>query len=294
MNFRDFLANLQSVRDYEEENLKDLVLSDIKVYLEKINADAGKEKGFSLIMLKNGSDVFNALKGVGGYSGVMIKSPHYIGLAVTKGNFEDEFFGAYHMQSVVKKLQEMYLGSCWIDIRDVSGDVKAKLSGDSALRINYLLAFGIPDEKAIKNKKPRTSVTNEASEYRQNPYGIKYADAEITDRARLALGEIVYLHEWGRPASYEELESRGMADLFFYIRNAPSYKNLQPCRIILKDGEAELTVLEPQNPRNYIDAGIMMYTMEGLAKDLGIPGKWSFVGPKAGNKGYGIAAHIEL
>ena len=53
-------------------------------------------------------------------------------------------------------------------------------------------------------------------------------------------------------------------------------------------------VLEPQNPRNYIDAGIMMYTMEGLAKELGIPGKWSFVGPKAGDTGYGIAAHIEL
>jgi len=158
MNFRDFLANLQSIRDYEEESLKDLVLSDIKVYLEKINADAGKEKGFSLIMLKNGSDVFNALNGVGGYSGGKIKSPHYIGLGGTKENYEDEFFGAYYMQSVVKKLQEMYLGSCWIDIRGVSDDIKAKLAGDCALRVNYLLAFGIADEKALKNKKPRTSV----------------------------------------------------------------------------------------------------------------------------------------
>ena len=48
MNFRDFLANLQSVRDYEEENLKDLVLSDIKVYLEKSMPMQGKKKAFHL------------------------------------------------------------------------------------------------------------------------------------------------------------------------------------------------------------------------------------------------------
>lgn len=294
MNFREFLANLQSTRDYEEENLKGLVLSDIKVYLEKINAGAGKEKGFSLIMLENGSEVFNVLKGVGGYSGVMIKSPHYIGLAVSKEDHEDEFFGAYHMQSVVKKLQEMYLGSCWIDIREISDDIKLKLSEDSSLRINYLLAFGIADEKALKNNRSRMSVTNAASEYRQDPYGIKVKATETSDKSRLSLGEIVYMYEWGRQATYEELESRGVADLFFYIRNAPSYKNLQPCRIILKDGEAELALLEPENARNYIDAGIMMYTLEGLTKELGIPEKWSFVRDKSCNKEYSIVAHIEL
>ncbi|MGI6584885.1 MAG: hypothetical protein GX301_08735 [Gracilibacteraceae bacterium] len=294
MNFREFLADLQSIRDYKQEKLKDLVLSDIKVYLEKINADAGKEKGFSLIMLENGDEVFNELEGVGGYSGVMIKSPHYIGLAFSKESHEAEFFGAYHMQSVVKKLQEMYLGSCWIDIGGVSEDIKVKLSGDSEFRVNYLLAFGIANEKALKEKKPRASLTNKASEYRQSPYGIKFAEAGISDRARLALGEVVYMHEWGKSATYEELENRGVADLFFYLRNAPSYKNLQPCRIILKDGEAELAVPEPENARNYIDAGIMMYTFEGLAKDLGIPGKWSFVGAKSGNEDYGVAARIEL
>ncbi|MEA4845661.1 MAG: nitroreductase family protein [Clostridiaceae bacterium] len=293
MNFKDFLANLQSIRDYEEESLKGLALADIKVYLKKINETAGKEKGFSLIMLEKGSEVFDSLKGVGGYSGVMIKSPHYIGLAVSKESHEAEFFGAYHMQSVVRKLQEMQLGSCWIDIRDVSGEIKEKLSEDSTLRVNYLLAFGIADEKAVKSKKPRTSVKNEAVGYKQDPYGIKVSGAEISDKARLSLGEIVYMYEWGRQAAYEELESRGMADLFFYIRNAPSYKNLQPCRLILKDGEAELAVLEPENTRNYIDAGIMMYTLEGLAKELGIPGKWKFV-EKPHKGGYGIAAHIEL
>lgn len=294
MNFREFLANLQSIRDYEQERLKDLVISDIKIYLKKINADAGKEKGFSLIMLEKGCEVFNELEGVGGYSGVMIRSPQYIGLAFSKESHEAEFFGAYHMQSVVKKLQEMYLSSCWIDIRGVSENIKVKLSGDSELRVNYLLAFGIADEKALKDKKPRTSFANKASGYRQNPYGIEFEEAGISDKARLSLGEVVYMYEWGKSATHEELENRGVADLFFYLRNAPSYKNLQPCRIILKDGEAELAVSEPENARNYIDAGIMMYTLEGLAKDLGIPGKWSFVGSGSGNGDYSVVARIEL
>lgn len=294
MSFRDFLEDIESTRDYEEVCLKDLILADIRIYLDGINADNGMQKGFSLFMLENGNEVYNTLKGVGGYSGVMIKGPHYIGFAASKENPEAEFLGSYYMQSVVKKLHEMNLGSCWIEIRDISDDIKSKLSKNNELSLNYLLVFGIADEKAVKNKKPRAYVTNEASGYKQDPYGIKFSDAVASDKSRLSLGEIVYMYEWGRQATYEELDSRGMADMFLYLRNAPSYKNLQPCRVILKDGKAELAVLNPENIRNYVDAGIMMYILDGLAKDLGIPGKWHFVKDNGNGKEYCIAAEIEL
>ena len=294
MNFREFLANIQSIRDYEDGSVKDIILGDIRAYLGEINTTVGREKGFSFVLFEKGAEVYNKLEGVGGYSGVMIKSPHYIGLSLSNDRTEAEFLGAYFMQSIVKKLFEMELGSCWINVRNVSGEIKASILNNEKSNINYLLAFGKTDEKALKQKSPSMLVQNTSSLYKTNPYGTQVVETTGQDNARLGVGEIVYLYEWEKEADYEELESRGIADLFYYVRNAPSYKNIQPCRFILKDGEAYLAILNPDNKENYVDAGIMMYTAEGLAKDLGIPGKWQFVEEETDNKEYGIVAKIEL
>jgi hypothetical protein len=294
MSFREFTANVLSIRDYEETRLRGIVIADIAEYLRVINDGIGREKGFSLIMMINGKEVFDDLKGIGGYSGVMIRSPHYIGLVTSKEDSEAEFFGAYYMQSVVKKLYDMTLGSCWINITNVPHDLKMKLLKKDTGHINYLLALGLIDEMAVKQKTPHMTVTNTSSSYKQDPYGTKVNEAASSDKSRHSIGEIVYLYEWGKQATYEELESRGMAEVFFYVRNAPSYKNLQPCRLILKDGESELAILHPEDAGSYTDAGIMMYTLEGLAKDLGIPGKWHFVRDEFNNEEYSIVAKIEL
>jgi len=291
MNFKDFLINLQSIRDYKDANVKNIILSDIRSYLGEINTAVGREKGFSLILFENGQEVFKKLEGIGGYSGVMIDSPHYIGLKLNNENAETEFLGAYFMQSVVKKLFEMELASCWINIRNIPGNVKTDLLNDENGSINYLLAFGEADEKALKQKSTSYYVQNVST----SPYGYKIVEDKGTENARLAVSEIVYLNEWGNEAKYEELENRGIADIFFLVRNAPSYKNMQPCRFIIKDGEAYLAIVNPENIENYVDAGIMMFTLEGLAKDLlGIPGKWTFVEDNEENKGYKIVAKIEL
>ncbi|SHI42907.1 nitroreductase family protein [Lutispora thermophila] len=290
MNFKDFLVNLQSIRDYEDSNVENFILGDIRAYLNEINTAVGREKGFSLFLFENGQEVFNKLEGVGGYSGVMIKSPHYIGLKLYNDNQETEFLGAYFMQSVVKKLFEMELGSCWVNIRNVSHAIKSELLNDEKGNINYILAFGKADEKALKQKSPSLYVQNTST----SPYGYKIIEDKGVDNARLAVSEIVYINEWGNEVSFDELESRGIGDIFFFVRNAPSYKNMQPCRFILRDGEAYLAIVNPENIENYVDAGIMMYTTEGLAKDLGIPAKWCFIGDKDESKEYKIVARIEL
>ena len=294
MSFKEFTANILSTRDFEETRLKGIILGDIQEYLKEINTGVGIEKGFSLIMMENGEEVYNTLKGVGGYSGIMIKSPYYIGLAAFNEEPETEFFAAYHMQSAVKKLYDMKLGSCWINVRSIPHDIKSKLLLNNVGKINYLLAFGVADEKAAKQKAPHMTVTNTSSSYRQDPYGTKVNEAASSDISRHSIGEIVYLYEWGKQATYEELEQRGMAELFFYVRNAPSYKNLQPCRLILKDGVTELAVIHAENEGSYTDAGIMMYTLQGLAKDLGIPGEWQFIKDDSGDKEYRIVGKIEL
>jgi hypothetical protein len=294
MSFKEFTANILSTRDFEQTQLKGLVISDILEYLKEINTGIGIEKGFSLIMMEKGEEIFNTLEGIGGYSGIMIKSPYYIGLATFNEEPETEFFGAYHMQSVVKKLYDMNLGSCWINARSIPHEIKNKLLQNNVGKVNYLLAFGIPDEKAIRQKTPHMTVAASDASFKQDPYGTKINEASASDRARHSLLEIVYMYEWGKAATYEDLESRGMADLFYYVRNAPSYKNLQPCRLILKDGEVELALMNPECESCYTDAGIMMYTLEGLAKDMGIPGSWHFVEDGSANKEYKVVAKIKL
>jgi hypothetical protein len=293
MSFREFISNTISTRDYEGTRIEGQYINYIKAYLAEVNNNIGNEKGFSFIMLEQGEEVFKDLEGVGGYSGVMIKSPYYIGLNIINEGPEIEFLGAYYMQTIVKKLYDMNLGSCWVNIRNISQDVKSKLLKGQAGSINYLLAFGLADDKAA-NKTSRITVINESSSYKQDPYGTKVIEATESDKSRLSIGELVYLYDWGKAATYAELESRGVADIFYYVRNAPSYKNIQPCRLILKDGEVELAILNPENIENYVDAGIMMYTLEGLAKDIGIPCKWNFVKAESNNKEYGIVANIEL
>lgn len=294
MSFREFTANILSTRDYKETHLEEKAITDIIAYLREINSGIGSDKGFSFVVLENGGDVFSELEGKGGYSGIMIKSPHYIALTISKEAPETEFYGAYYMQSIVKKLYEMNLGSCWINVRSIPHEIKSKLLKTDAGNVNYLLAFGFADEAAIKQKAPKMTVASESLSFKQDPYGLKVNEAVPSDKARHSLGEIVYLYEWGKQATYEELERRGMTDIFFYVRNAPSYKNLQPCRLILKDGETELAILHPEDIVSYTDAGIMMFTLEGLAKDLGIPGEWQFVKDECNNKVYCIVAKIKL
>lgn len=296
MSFKKFLTEIKSIRDYEQNSISDFLLDEVKEHLDKINSIGEKENNFSFRLFENGKVVFERLEGVGGYSGIMIKSPHYIGLLLNDDKIKTEFFGAYHMQSVVKKIYELGLGSCWINIRNVSEEIKKDLLKEKGKNINYLLAFGKADEKSIKQKSPSIHVQS-GKPYKTNPYGAKIVKSLDSETSRLGLEEIVYLYEWGKDISYEELENRGLADLFQYVRNAPSYKNKQPSRFILKDGEAYLAVINPNNRENITDGGIMMYTIEGMAKDLGIPSKWYYTGnddEEFISAEYTILAKIEL
>ena len=296
MSFKKFLSEIKSIRDYEQNTIGNLLLNDINEYLNRINSTAGEGNGFSFKLFENGTDIFESFEGVGGYSGIMIKSPHYIGLILDNENVKIEFLGAYYFQSIVKKLYELNLGSCWINVRNVSDSIKHKLLGSKDKKINYLLSFGITDVKAAKQKTSTIHVQSGES-YKTNPYGARFVESLDTETCRLGMEDIVFLHKWGEGITYEELENRGLADLFQYVRNAPSYKNKQPGRFILKDGEALLAIKNPNNKENITDGGIMLYTIEGMVKDMGIPARWCYkeeYAPDDDKPEYVILAKIEL
>lgn len=287
MKFREFTVNSHSTRDFVDNRLEERDINDIKTYLNDLNDTIGKGKGFSFMLMENGGEVYKNLEGSGGYPGLMIKSPHYIGLRIAKIDHEIEFLGAFHMQAIIRKLYEMNIGSCWITLLGVTPEKKQELIKDQQGTIQYLLAFGKAQQKPKKNK----AVINRTSNYEQDPYGITTIK---TDEERLSVSDIVYLYEWGNSAQISEMKSRSVLDLLYYVRNAPSYQNTQPCRLILKDGYAELAVINPENEGNYTDAGIMMYMLQGLASELGFPAKWHFVNDESGNMEYRLVAHFDL
>ncbi len=291
MKFREFTVNSHSTREYEESGVDEQDLGEIKTYLEEINNSAGKEKGFSLILLENGAEIYQDLEGFGGYGGVMIKGPHYIALRLDQTDHELEVVGAFYLQSVVKKLYDLDLGSCWITVDGIiPAQMEKLLAGQSGV-VQHLLVFGKPAKKEKQSDK-HTTIVNCGTKYEQDPYGL--AIITTSDASRLSVVETVFLKTWGNVAPYEEMEKRGVLDLLYYVRNSPSYQNAQPCRLILKDGYAELCVINPDQEENYTDAGIMLFTLEGLAKEMSFPSSWHYIQDVTGSSDYCRVAHIDL
>ena len=71
------------------------------------------------------------------------------------------------------------------------------------------------------------------------------------------------------------LEERGLDDLFYYVKFAPSTKNSQPWRFVLKGTHVELYLKEIDQRVEYMDAGIIMYYFQILASYMGIYNKWT-------------------
>lgn len=290
MNFREFTINNRSTREFIDKPVEDSLLSDLMIYLSDLNSGIGKEEGFSFVFLKDGDEVFKDLDGYGGYGGLMIKSPHYIGLRIDNLSRECQVMGAYYMQSIVKKLYDMKLGSCWISIQDTTTEQQLKLLSGRKGTIQYLLGFGKPAKEEKDDK--GFSIINRTSKYDQDPYGLALIKTE--DENRLSVVETVFLQEWGNVARFSDMEDRGVLDLLYYVRNSPSYKNDQPVRLILKNGYLELAIIKPHEDENYTDGGILLCTLYGLAREMGFPANWHYIDDQSDNKEYQLIAHFDL
>ncbi len=89
---------------------------------------------------------------------------------------------------------------------------------------------------------------------------------------------MVFFRDLGKSIDMEYLEERGLGDVFFYLRFAPSIKNLQPWRFIVTEDKVHLLVKyeDGQNPP-LVDAGIAMYYFEALSYLQGTKNKWSLL-----------------
>ncbi|NLJ78126.1 MAG: nitroreductase [Tissierellia bacterium] len=247
MLMNNFLRNRKSIRDFKNRDIDGMLLDEITEYCDRIGTE-----GYRFSLFQDGKDIFKSLEGIGGYAGVMIKSPHYVGVNIKGSKEENIIYGAYNMEYLITKLTELGIGSCWINLNDVDINLRKELLGSEEGDMDYLLAIGYP---AAKNPFAAESISH-----------------------RMGVEDMVYDGEMGKHIDMVQLQQRGLDDLFYYIRFAPSSYNRQPWRFVLKDDRVILLLMySDEEELSLVDAGIIMYYFEALAKTMGIEDKWTLI-----------------
>lgn len=270
MIMTNFLKTRKSVRDFRSKKVNPEVLDNIKIILKGLeNEYTPGDINFKLY--EYGENIFKGLKGIAGYAGVMIESPHYIALNLKNKDDKTVIYSAYYMEKLVTDLNKLGLDTCWVSVFDVEEERKKAIFGESTGEINFVLAFGYS-----KRRNP----------FIQEPFS-----------ERKGVDEIVFFKDLGKSIDMEYLEERGLGDIFFYLRFAPSIKNLQPWRFIVSDDKVHLLVEynDGQNPP-LVDAGIAMYYFETLCSLQGTKNKWSLLDGfvHEGNTNYKYIAEYQL
>ncbi len=243
----NFLRDRKSIRDFKNRKIDAKVLEQVKEYCNEIG-----EEGYKFTLFEDGNKIFKSLRGMGGYSGVMIKSPHYIGVNIKESKKENIIYSAYNMEYLITELTKLNIGSCWISVKDVDLNLKKDIFNIEEGDIDYLLAIGYPAARNPFVSEPTSS--------------------------RLSVEDIVYNGEIGKTITIDQLEHRGLEDLFYYIRFAPSSYNRQPWRFVLMDDKVILLLAYSEEEQlSFVDAGIIMYYFENLARTIGITSKWTLV-----------------
>lgn len=247
----NFLKNRRSIREYKNKKIGEDTKKQVIKVIDELQEEYGN-KHFEFILFEDGDRIFKLLDGLAGYSGVMIESPHYIGIRLNNMNTDSIINSSFYGEKLMTKLGDLNLGSCWVRVKDVDESVKSNAFGEENKDMDYIIAFGYP-----KAKNPLI----------QEPYS-----------SRLSIQEIVFNQKLGQLIDIEELEKRGLDDLFYYVRFAPSNYNKQPWRFILKEDKVVLLLeVEEENKEIFIDGGIIMYYFAELAKTIGINKKWKLL-----------------
>ena len=250
----NFLRSRKSVRDFKDKEASSDILNKIRSIVENLVEDEAIDH-IDLKLCENGKEIGTKLEGKAGYGGVMIHSPHYIALDLKDTEDTTQIEAGYYMEKLVTEIINLDFGSCWIQVGNVDEDLKKEVFGSDIGNVDYVLAFG---------KEKRSNPFNE------KPYSVKKG-----------VEEIVYDTEIDKLFTVEDLENKGLMDIFYYVRFAPSTKNLQPWRFLIRENKIDLLLrYDHWYDSILIDAGIVMYYFEQLASYDGMNSKWKLVEPR--------------
>lgn len=251
MDMNNFLKKRKSVRDFIHKDLNTDKISAIKDALVEVK-DAKGADAVEFQLWENADAIHSQLNGKAGYSGVMIKAPAYITMSYNNVGPAYVIKGAYAMEALISKLNNLGLGTCWVTLYDQAKPAAREIFGEKGDMIDYVLAIGEPEAKKPFNPLP-------------------------TSR-RKSVEELVFLDEGFNKSAVEKLKKLNMLDLFSNLKNAPSHFNKQPWYFVLKDSEIDLFLKNDEDLLySLTDGGIVMYYFAALAKLMGLDGEWKLV-----------------
>lgn len=242
MILTNFLQDRKSVRDFKDKSLSAKELDVVKSAMNEVEM----EEGVHLRLFENGKIIADGLEGKAGYSGVMIRAPHYISLELAGDTEEDLIKSGMALEHLNALLVREGFGTCWITVDMVDAETKKALIGLEGEKVSYMIALGIPKGKRLFSTETATE--------------------------RKSVQELVSEGSWGHPVNLDTLEQRGLLDLFSSVRYAPSHKNAQPWRFLVEDDRVLLAMKRGlEDERSLVDMGVVLYYVKGMAKELGIP-----------------------
>lgn len=281
MKINNVIKKTRSVREYKNKKIdKNLINDLLKDFMnQRILVDDIK---IDFKFIQDGKELFKKLDGLVGYYGKLIESPHYIYIAseVKEGYLEN---AGYIGEKIVLKATDLGLGTCWIEVSENIDKVKDILNISKNQDVIGLLAIGYPKKESkvggMYDSKGKSA--SPLTEFGYPNIDVKYKDAPVSER--ISIENIAFLKEWGKKATVEDLENRGMAEAFYYMRLAPSWGNRQPWKFIIDGGKIILAVCKDKMVSERVaklEAGIAMLYFELMIHESGIPGGWLVEKPK--------------
>lgn len=260
-----FLKSRTSTRDFKDMNLRKEDLEKIDKIIDSEIIKLGKDD-LAFIVQTNGEAVYKALDGKAGYRGIMIKAPAYLALNTLNDNPASLVKGAYGVEEIITELNNLGIGNCWITLEDVEESAKKSAFDYDKGDVRLLLAIGYPVDETIREH--------------------KFDD-------RKGIGEFVFVDELGRKATDEELEQRGLDEIFAYARFAPSAYNAQPWKFLVVEDLIKLYIEDYKGSVNLLDAGIIMYYLDKLGESISMGSNWD-INPEINDDKYVYIASKQL
>ena len=259
MSYSKLIEGMRTVRDYKKDPVSPALIEEV-VETGKTAMGIAGGRNVSILFIDHGKEVCERLSGKEGYYGKMIDAPHY--LAITSKVFPNYLENSgYIMELMRLKASELGLGTCWITIED-EDTLREVLHIGGEERITAFAAIGQSYKGIFKNDMSKQS-------------------------GRMGLEEIAFMERWGTRCTLEDLEARGLADVFYYTRLAPSWGNRQPWQFIIDKDRILLTIFREEETME-LDAGIVMLYLEKSAHEEGIPGSWVLDIPENMKEAYDI------